>query len=183
MVGVSGQDLRDEALALRSEEHAREPPVARVGAAFDEAVALGAVDEAREVAGGDEHAAAELRERLTVVALEVREQVEARHRRRVGRRRRISASIRLWLSRRRTHTLTSSGASPPARVGAPRRAGFAAVIARVGQHGDALDLDERARLEESRDLHEAHRRVVLAHALAPPFADGAASRRGRRRGR
>ena len=52
--------------------------VARVGAALDDAVALGAVDQAREVPRRDEHPAAQRRERLPVLALEVREEVEAR---------------------------------------------------------------------------------------------------------
>src|SRR5580704_16084262 len=39
------------------------------------------------------------------------------------------------------------------------------------EDGDALDLHERARLEQAGDLHEAHRGIVRTHAGAPAFAD------------
>src|SRR5882672_5340360 len=41
-----------------------------------------------------------------------------------------------------------------------------------GEHGDALELDERARLEQPGDFDEAHRGVVRAHARSPAFSDG-----------
>ena len=78
--GVHRDEPLHEVAPLAGEEHARQPPVARIGAALDHAVALGAVDEAREVARRDEHAAAQRRERLPVLAVEVGEQIEARHR-------------------------------------------------------------------------------------------------------
>ena len=81
---VHREERLDELAPLGGEQDAREAPVARIGPALDDAVALGAVDEAREVARRDEHPPAERRERLPVLALEVREQIEARHRAVVG---------------------------------------------------------------------------------------------------
>jgi len=36
---------------------------------------------------------------------------------------------------------------------------------------DALDLHESAGFEQPRDLHQAHRRIIVAHAGAPSIAD------------
>src|SRR5690349_13698531 len=74
---VERQELTDERASFLREPDARDAAVARLGATLDDAVALGAVDEAGHVARGDEQRTAEPGERLPVVALEAREQVEA----------------------------------------------------------------------------------------------------------
>ena len=75
-------------------------------------IALGAVDQPREVPRRDEHPPAQRGERLPVLALEVREEVEAGHRRRVG-----EATTDLA----EHHVVALEEADPEADVVSPRR--------------------------------------------------------------
>src|SRR5690606_32646946 len=74
------QELADERAALLRQPHAEDAPVRRLGSSLDDAVTLGAIDEPGHVARRDEERAAQPRERLPVLAVQAREQIEPRER-------------------------------------------------------------------------------------------------------
>jgi hypothetical protein len=77
---VHRQDRLDEGAPAIGEPYARRASVVGVGPALDDAVALGPIDQPGHVPGRDEKRAREAGKRLTVVTVQAREEIEARHR-------------------------------------------------------------------------------------------------------
>lgn len=86
---VDRQDRSDQRATADGEPNARCAAVVRVGTALDDAIALRAIDEPGDVPRGDEQSARQAGERLTVVTMEARQEIEAGHRHALSRSRRL----------------------------------------------------------------------------------------------
>ena len=77
---VNRKDGLDERSTRIGEPHAGDPPIVGIGPSFDDAVALGSIDEAGHIARRHEERTRQRRKRLPVMAMKTREEIEASHR-------------------------------------------------------------------------------------------------------